>query len=545
MMHKTILFLAAAAILSLLGCKQAADLIVHHGTVYTVDSTFSTAQAFAVKDGRIIAVGSDNDILNKYKATQVVDAGGRAVYPGFVDAHSHFIGYGQSLFAVDLVGCRSWEEAVQRVRDFTVTHPGEAWITGGGWDQNDWPGQDFPTNDALNKAFPDIPVFLSRVDGHAALVNAKALQLARISPGQTISGGEIRTKDGRLTGLLVDNAIDLVSRAIPTGTPDDYKKWLKAAEKHCFAAGLTTVSDCGISYREAEDIDSLQQQGDMRMRMYALLSDSKDNLDRYLPKGPYKTERLSIGGFKFYADGALGSRGACLLEPYSDRQDWSGFLLSNSSHFDSVANLLANSNFQMCTHAIGDSANRIILQVYQRHLKGKNDKRWRIEHAQVMNKNDIPLFGESSIIPSVQTTHATSDMYWAGDRLGKERLTGAYAYRQLLEQNGWLPLGTDFPVEDISPMKTFYAAVFRKDATGFPAAGFQMENALSREQALRGMTSWAAKASFWEKELGSLEPGKRADFVVLDRDIMQAPESEILGTKVFTTYLNGEQVYQR
>ena len=251
---------------------------------------------------------------------------------------------------------------------------------------------------------------------------------------------------------------------------------------------------------------------------------------------------MFVKGFKAYADGALGSRGACLLAPYDDKPGWTGFLLSPASHFDSLAQILINTDFQLCTHAIGDSGNRVVLNIYARYLKGKNDKRWRIEHAQVVNENDFHLFGDASIVPSVQPTHATSDMYWAKDRIGEERLKGGYAYRQLLNQNGWLPLGTDFPVEDISPFKTFYAAVFRKDAKGFPPNGFQVENAITREQAIRGITIWAAKADFLEREVGSIEVGKKADFVILDNDLMKAPKELLLRTKVLGIWVGGKKV---
>jgi predicted amidohydrolase YtcJ len=351
--------------------------------------------------------------------------------------------------------------------------------------------------------------------------------------------------NGKLTGVLIDNAKELVSKFIPALTKEDYIKRFTAAEKNCFAVGLTTVTDCGLDYRVAEGIDSLEKEGKLNMRLYVMLSDSKENFEHYLAKGPYKTDKLFIKGFKFYADGALGSRGACLLAPYDDKKDWKGFLLSNQSHFDSCAKLLAATEFQMCTHAIGDSGNRVILNIYNKYLNGKNDKRWRVEHAQVVNENDFNLFGKASVVPSVQPTHATSDMYWAEERLGKERLKGAYAYKKLLQQNGWLPLGTDFPVEDISPFKTFLAAVIRKDANSFPAHGFQIENALTREEAIKGMTIWAAKAGFLEKEIGSLEAGKKADFILLDKDLMKVGEKEILNTNVIATYSGGKKVYEK
>jgi predicted amidohydrolase YtcJ len=281
------------------------------------------------------------------------------------------------------------------------------------------------------------------------------------------------------------------------------------------------------------------------MRLYIMLSDQKQNFDYLEKKGAIKTDRLNVRSFKVYGDGALGSRGACLLQPYSDKPGHYGFLLSKPEHFDSVAQWISQRGFQMCTHAIGDSGNRTLLNIYAKYLKGKNDLRWRIEHAQVVNQNDFNLFGANAIIPSVQPTHATSDMYWAGDRLGAERVKGAYAYKQLLQQNGWIALGTDFPVEDISPFKTFYAAVIRKDAKGWPDAGYQMENALTREEALKGMTIWAARSNFEEKEKGSLESGKLADFIILDKDIMKANDSELLQVNVLKTFLGGERVYER
>ena len=538
-------FFAMVMILLCSSCiNQRVDLVVHHAQIYTVNDAFTVAEAMAVQDGKIVAVGTNDEILKTYQADSVVDAKGATVYPGFVDAHAHFLGYGQSLYAVDLMFANSWEEVLQRVQAFVATHPGNGWIRGRGWDQNRFPGKAFPTNAELNALFPDRPVLLERVDGHASIANDKALQIAGVKVGQTMEGGDFVEVGGKLTGLLIDNAVGVVERNVPPATKEDYKNWLTAAQKNCFATGLTTITDCGLSPTDIDMIDALQKSNDLKMRLYVMLSDKPSSYtSSYFTNGGYTTDRLMVKGVKVYGDGALGSRGAALLAHYTDQPGWGGFLLSSPAHFDSVAAKLINTDFQMCTHAIGDSANRVVLKVYEKYLKGKNDKRWRIEHAQILNPLDFDYFGKYNIIPSVQPTHATSDMYWAGDRLGADRLKGGYAFQQLLKQNGWLPLGTDFPVEEINPFKTFLAAVARQDAKGFPAGGFQMENALTREQTIRGMTIWAAKANRMEKQVGSIEVGKKADFILLDKDLMKVPTDSILHVKVLKTYSNGERVH--
>ncbi|MBX5438271.1 MAG: amidohydrolase [Thermoflavifilum sp.] len=519
-----------------------ADLIVYHGTIYTVDDDFHVVQAMAVKSGKIVAVGTDQQILDAYDAPEKIDLQGHVVYPGFIDAHAHFYNYALSLLSVDLTGTRSWDEAVERVKVFAAAHP-QGWIVGRGWDQNQWPGQEFPDRTRLDELFPDRPVLLTRVDGHAAIANQAALQLAGIKPGQTIQGGLFMVRNGRLTGILIDNAVEEVARMIPPLDRASKIKALQEAEQRCFAVGLTTVADCGLPKQTIDFLDSLQKAGLLHMRIYAMAADEKENYAYYLKHGPYQTDYMHVCAFKLYADGALGSRGACLLQPYSDQPGWYGFLLKDRAYFDSIAHLLIHSPFQMCTHAIGDSANRVMLQIYASVLTPGNDRRWRIEHAQVVHPDDINLFGKYAIVPSVQPTHATSDMYWAGERLGRQRLRYAYAFRDLCQQNGWIPLGTDFPVEDIDPRKTFYAAVSRQDSHGFPPGGFQPENALSREQALRGMTIWAARAQFEENQKGSLEPGKWADFVVMEKDLMHIPVKEILQDPVLATYSAGTRVF--
>ena len=522
--------------------QKHADLIIYNARVYTVNPKFSVQEAFVINNGKILEVGSSAQLLKKYNATNQIDAAQKAVYPGFIDAHAHFVGYSMELQAADLFNTSSWDEVLDRLKLFADTHP-DGWLLGRGWDQNKWQGKQFPNNTKLNQLFPDRPVILTRVDGHAVIANAKALELAKISSNETVAGGQIESVNGKLTGILIDNATKLVNSKVPLETESVAKQALLTAQKNCFAVGLTTVDDCGLDASVVHWLQKLQNEGDLKMRMYVMLSDKKFNYDFLFSNGKIKTDRMNVRSFKVYADGALGSRGASLLQPYSDKKDWTGFLLSSQAHFDSVANIIYKNGFQMCTHAIGDSGNRTILKIYAKYLKGKNNLRWRVEHAQVINPDDFKLFGENSIVPSVQPTHATSDMYWAKERLGDKRLKGAYAYKELLDQNGWVPLGTDFPVEDISPFKTFYAAVARQDAKGFPAKGFHVENALTRIQALKGMTIWAAKSNFEENEKGSIEAGKFADFIILDHDIMKTDIKEVLNTKVIATYINGEKVF--
>ena len=541
---KLLLLIISVFILSSSLAQQKIDLLVYNATVYTVDKNFSKQEAFAVNNGKIIATGKTKDLQKRFDAKEKINGNGKFTYPGLIDAHAHFFEYALDLQKANLVGTNSWDEVLNKLKIFSEKNK-EGWLLANGWDQNDWPVKNFPTNEKLNELFPDRPVVLTRVDGHAVIANKKALEISGIKAGDKISGGEIETINGMLTGILIDNATELVYKNIPDPSSSQIKNALLNAQQNCFAAGLTTIDDCGLNYRKMLLIDALQKNNELKMRMFIMLSDEKENYDFLFSKGKIKTDRLNVRAFKVYADGALGSRGACLLQPYSDKPGWSGFLLSSQKHFDSVANIIAIHGFQMCTHAIGDSGNRTMLKIYAKYLKGKNDLRWRIEHAQVINKNNFYLFGDYNIIPSAQPTHATSDMYWSGDRLGGERLKSAYAYKVLLKQNGWIPLGTDFPVEDISPIKTFYAAVVRKDAKGWPDGGFQIENALTREETLRGMTIWAAKSNFEENEKGSIENGKFADFVITDKDLMTTKANDILNIKVLMTFVNGEKVFEK
>jgi predicted amidohydrolase YtcJ len=543
-MRKLLPLLLVAVITSCQQKEYNADILVKNGLVYTVNSQFTTVDAFVIKGGKILAIGKADSLEKIYYAKKVVDAGGKPVYPGFIDAHTHFYRYGLGLQEADLVGTNSWKSILDTVQSYARRNK-DGWIIGRGWDQNHWADKKFPNKSKLDSLFPVRPVILQRIDGHAVIANQAALNIAGIKPGQTIIGGEIETVNGKLTGILVDNAVGIVTRKIPAPTDQLTQDAFLAAQQNCFAVGLTTVDDCGLDYPMVNIIASLQHKGLLKMRMYVMLSDRADNLDYLFKRGVFKTPGLNVRAIKVYADGALGSRGACLLQDYSDQKNWKGFLLSPQKHFDELAQKIADKGFQMCTHAIGDSANRMILKLYAKVLKGRNDRRWRVEHAQIVATDDVHYFMDDNIIPSVQPTHATSDMTWAAQRLGPQRIKTAYAYKTLLGQNGWIALGTDFPVENINPMYTFYAAVVRKDLKGLPANGFQMNNALSREETLKGMTIWAAKANFEEKEKGSIEVGKFADFVIMDQDIMKINGAGLPKVKVLSTYVNGEKVYEK
>lgn len=534
----------AFAVLSCNSSKMKVDLIVTNATVYTVNDSFAVAESFAVKDGKFLAVGTTEEITAKYISNQVWDTDGLVVYPGFNDAHCHFYGYGMNLMQyADLAGTASQDSIYLKLQQHREKTGGD-WLLGRGWDQNLWSEKSFPDNQRLNELFPDVPVYLIRIDGHAAWCNNKALEMAGITAQTKVDGGEVLLKNGRPTGVLIDNAAELVSKLIPAPSAELKTKALLEAQANCLAVGLTSVTDCGLPKETILRIDSLQKQGLLKMRINAMMEPSEENFVHFLKSGPYKTDRLQVNTIKLYADGALGSRGAYLLEDYSDDPGNRGLLMNDAEYFEAICQKAYDAGFQAATHCIGDGANRFILNIYSKFLKEKNDRRWRIEHAQIVHPDDVALFGKYSIVPSIQATHATSDMFWADERLGTERIKTAYAYQELLAQNGWLPNGTDFPIEDINPMKTFFASVARKNTEGLPVEGFQPENALTREQALRSMTIWAAKSSFEETRKGSIEPGKSADFVLMDTDLMNCCEDAMLRARVLKTVLGGEVVYQ-
>nr|WP_319511058.1 amidohydrolase family protein [uncultured Draconibacterium sp.] len=524
--------------------KEKVDLIVSGGSVYTVDEAFSTAEAFAVNKGKIVAVGSSQEIRDKYESDNIFDAKGQFVYPGFNDAHCHFNGYAVNLMQyADLRGTKSPDEIYALLKEHHDKFGGE-WILGRSWDQNDWEDTSFPDKTKLDELFTDIPVYLVRVDGHAGWCNSKALELAEIDADTKVQGGEVLVKNGEPTGILIDNAMGFVGKLIPEITAEQQEKGLLEAQKNCFAAGLTSVTDCGLDKATILLMDKMQNAGNLKMRVNAMLNPTQENFDYFVKKGEaYKTDRLLVNTIKIYADGALGSRGALLMADYSDDKGNSGLQIETQDYYDMICQLAYDNNFTVATHAIGDGGNRLMLDTYGKFLKGKNDRRWRIEHSQIINPDDFKKFAEFSVVPSIQPTHCTSDMPWAEDRLGPERIKGAYAYQTLLNQLGWVPAGTDFPVENIYPLYTFYSAVFRTDHEGWPEGGWHKDEGLTREQTLRAMTSWAAKSSFEEDEKGALTPGMWADFVILDTDLMSASSEEVLETKILSTWSAGEKVF--
>lgn len=542
-MRTSFSLLASALLLTACAYKnKQADLVVRNAHIVGMDGDGHEYTAMAIKDGRILELGAEQQILNRYRAKEVYDAGTKTIYPGFIDGHCHFLGYGLNTQKVDLSNAKSWSEVLRRVKAYADAHPGTGWVLGRGWDQNLWPGQQNPVKDSLDLLFPDRPVLLQRVDGHAAVVNQRALAGAGLHAGSAIAGGLLQKRDGKLTGLLLDNAVSVFQKIFDDADEATKRQALLAAQKACLALGLTMVCDAGLDAGTIDLIKQMQAAGDLKIRVYAMLADDSLNFARYA-SGPLLGDRLLVRAVKCYADGALGSRGALLIKPYSDDPAAGhGLQLATREHFVKVARWCKEHGFQMATHCIGDSANRLLLGVYGEVLGGTNDLRWRIEHAQCMDPADFGQFGKYNIIPSVQPTHATSDMLWAVDRLGPERLANAYALKRLMQQNGMIALGTDFPVEGVDPLKTFYAAVVRKDAEGRPSGGFQLADALDRMDALRGMTVWNALATFTEKDLGSLEVGKFADFTVVDRDLMKAGPGDLPKARVVATFINGENV---
>ncbi len=528
-----------------------AELIVTNARVYTADEAHPLAQAFAVRDGKIVFVGSATEAeALKGASTRTIDAEGKTVIPGIVDAHGHFGGLAQKLRSVDLVGTRSYDEVIARVVERARTLPKGTWIQGRGWDQNAWGDTRFPTHEKLSAATPDNPVYLTRVDGHAGLVNTAAMRAASLTAAsKDPSGGKIiRDASGAPTGVLIDRAQGMVGEKVPAASAADTRAALKDAINVMHRWGLVGMHDAGASRGMIDMYEDMAKSGELNLRLYVMISDDSAAIQHYFEVGPRSGlygGQLWVRSIKLYADGAMGSRGAALLEPYSDDPNNSGLLLSAPAHIQDVAERALKQGFQVNTHAIGDRGNRVVLDAYEAALK-KNptaDHRFRVEHAQILNYDDIPRFAQLGVIPSMQASHQTSDMYWIGKRLGPTRLLGAYAWRSLLNSGVVIPNGSDFPVEQVNPLISFHAAIARQDANDWPAGGWLPEQKMTREEALRSITLWPAYAAFQEKDMGSITPGKFADFVMLDQDIMRVPVELVLGTKVLSTWIGGKEVY--
>ena len=548
-------FIALAATSAVLRAQQSApaEVIVTNAVVYTVDDTRPRASALAIRGGRFVYVGDDAGVQAMRGATtRVINAAGQTIIPGMADAHGHILGLGAALESVDLTGTASYAEIIARVTAKAKTLPPGTWVQGRGWDQNDWPDQRFPTHEALSKAVPGNPVFLTRVDGHAALANATAMRSANITVAtQDPEGGRIeRNADRSPTGVFVDRAMGLVAQRIPSSTTADVRRRVLLAMRDATKWGLTSVHDAGTSAQTLGVYEQLGQEGALLLRTYVMLADNGPTLEREFAKGPRSglfNGFLWVRSVKLVADGALGSRGARMLEPYADDPGNHGLELARPEHLQDVSVRALKAGFQINTHAIGDGANHTALDVYERALREvpATDHRFRIEHAQILTPDDIPRFAKLNVIPSMQASHQTSDMYWAEKRVGPERIKGAYAWRSLLETGVIIPNGSDFPVEAVNPLISFHSALTRQDAKNYPPGGWYPAQKMTRDEALKSMTLWPAIASFQEKEYGTITVGKAADFVILDHDIMAVPGEQILGTAVVATWVGGRAVYER
>ena len=530
------------------------DLIVTNAIIYTADSAHPRAEALAVSGDRLVFVGTTAAVTALAgPATNRIDAGGRPLYPGFIDAHAHLRNLSLILATLDLRGVPSYDSVVALVAVNAARAVPGSWIRGRGWDQNLW-GTAFPTNALLSRATPDNPVYLRRVDGHAALVNQAALRLAGITrntpdpPGGRI----VHDANGEPTGLLIDQAFMLAERAIPPDDPAQMQAMTLPAIAEANRYGLTGIHDAGIGPNELAAYESLARDGRFNLRSYAMIyggSDTSAFLAQQLALGPRPAlynGHLWLRAIKIEFDGAMGSRGAALLEPYTDDPGNVGLFRIPPAQVERIAVLALQSGFQMCTHAIGDRANRVALDIYASALRQvpAADHRFRVEHAQLLTPQDIPRFAAMGVIPSMQGSHQTSDMSWIENRIGPVRVQWAYVWRSLRNTGVIIPNGSDAPVESINPLVSFHSFITRQDADNQPPGGWFPDQRLTREEALLGMTQWPARASFMENDVGSLSAGKYADFVILDQDIMMVPARQVLATRVLRTVLGGKTVYE-
>ncbi len=552
--------ISMALIMSLAGCqskKPAADVVLTNGVIHTVDEKNPSAQAVGIAGGRIAFVGT-NDAAKTWMgdSTQVIDLGGKTVVPGFIDSHYHFQGVGQRAYNLNLDGCTSLDEFLFRLKNWAANVPAGEWIRGRGWMEEDWPVKQFPTRAELDRVVPNLPVYLNRADGHMAVVNSKALEMAGITASTpNPPGGEIlKDAKGNPNGLLVDKAMGLVTKHIPSSSPEMQEKFALKANEVALAYGLTTIHDAGSSWETVNLWKRLYDDGKMQVRIYEFVRGPGADVDTLLQNGAQIglfDHHLTIRGIKISIDGALGSRGAALLENYADENTRGLFLWQDDQVYPTIK-AATEKGLQVAIHAIGDAANRKVLDLYERafnELPAAQRKiaepRFRIEHAQIVDPTDIPRFKKLGVIPSMEASHAIGDLHFAVRRLGLNRLAGAYAWRTFIEQGNYISGGSDAPVEEGNPMIEFYASVARRDTTGFSADGWHPELRMTRDEALKSLTIWGAMAAFEEDLKGSLTEGKLADLVVLDRDLMTAPENELFRTKVLMTMVGGKVVFQR
>ncbi|MCH6483189.1 amidohydrolase [Pseudoxanthomonas sp. LH2527] len=537
------------------GAVQAQVQVVTAARVHTSDPARPVAEAMAWDaQGRILAVGSARELQQRYLDAKRVDASGKTVIPGLIDAHGHVMGLGYALMRADLVDARDKDEVIARLRAFEKQLPPNAWLLGGGWDQNDWPGKTFPSAADLDAAFPERPVWLERVDGHAGWANSAALRAAAAKAPRPLDGdwqpegGRIERVDGRPSGVFIDAAMALVNAVVPAPDATYRRQALEKATQAAVRNGLTGVHDMGVSHADLALMKQFADEGRLPLRIEAYADGDSDALDDLCSTGLYRHAggRLQMRGVKLYADGALGSRGAALLEDYSDDPGNRGLLVTEPAALESAMRKARGCGVQVATHAIGDRGNRLVLDAYQRVLgdAAKTDHRWRIEHAQVVAPEEFPRFAALGVIASMQPTHATSDMPWAQDRLGPVRITGAYAWQRLQGSGVKLALGSDFPVESVDPRRGLHAAVTRQDAHGHPDGGWRAEERLSATEALRGFTADAAWAAHDEASVGRLAPGLRADFVILDEDPLAIPGEQLDDLHVRSTWVDGKAVYE-
>jgi predicted amidohydrolase YtcJ len=532
---------------------REASLLLVNGTIYTLDSENSIAEALAIKGNRIVAVGSSAAMRKSFPTARVFDLGGATVLPGFIDGHGHIDGEGMRLQTLDLY-TKSAEEIAEIVRQRAQESPPSWWIQGRGWDQNVWTLKQFPDRSLLDRVAPNNPVVLRRVDGHAYWVNSAALQLAGISSNTPDpEGGKIqRDSRGQPTGILIDNAMDLMDKTIPLPSDEELEHRIRLALNECARSGLTEVHDMGADLRRIRVYRKLIDAGECPIRLYVAIDGPGETWEHYKLRGPeidYGNGMLTVRTLKLYIDGALGSRGAALFTDYDDDPGNTGLLRTGQERFHALCAEASQLGFQVCTHAIGDRGNNITLNEYERILSSvpmqSESPRWRIEHVQILKLQDIPRFHQYGILPSMQPTHCTSDMYWAEARIGAERIVGAYAWQSILKTGSIIIGGSDFPVESVHPLWGFYAAITRSDHAGYPQDGWHGSEKMSRLQAARAFTTWAAYGAFQDEVKGTIEAGKWADLVMLSKDVMQVPPLEILKTDVEMTMVGGKIVYAK